>query len=98
MGGLFLSCSGDQGGCKKGSRGGEFSLKTTGCTMYCTPLTFILDCSLQTIFHLYIPKKDLAGLHFLTKYFQNRIIMFCLLEFVISFANVYICDLGLRFG
>ncbi len=67
VGGLFLSCSGDQGGYKKDSRGGEFSLKTIGlynvqCTVY--RLTFILDYTLQTIFHLCIPIKDLAKPHF----------------------------------
>ncbi len=37
--------------------------------------------ALQTIFQLCIPKKDLARPHFqyqLPKYFENRIIMFCL--------------------
>jgi hypothetical protein len=33
-------------------------------------------CTLETIFHVCIPKKDLASLLVSTKYFQNRIIMF----------------------
>ncbi len=35
-----------------------------------------LTTTIQTIFHLCIPKKALAKIS--TKYFQNRIIMFCL--------------------